>query len=137
MSGHARLYAHGNAIHAPCPRLALAIKALCGHMICPASQLGCGGAYRGILARLLSLHAETKLAARRPNAKRRKLRLAACRPQRLAAKGGASPPSAEGGGEAPPLGGKKGPEKGVSFLDIRKQCNSKNSISRLRMFFCP
>lgn len=30
MSGHALLYAHGNAIHAPFPSLALAIKASCG-----------------------------------------------------------------------------------------------------------
>jgi hypothetical protein len=30
MSGHARLYAHGNAIHAPYPTFDLAIKASCG-----------------------------------------------------------------------------------------------------------
>jgi hypothetical protein len=30
MSGHARLFAHGNAIHAPFPWVELALKASCG-----------------------------------------------------------------------------------------------------------
>lgn len=45
-------------------------KAPCGHTIFPASQLDRGGAYRGILARLPKLHAETKLRRAAPEAER-------------------------------------------------------------------